>query len=268
MSNYCFEKISQTHGAFKQIITPLERNFGISFGYMISFNTGHYYTIIDSIDCLIEFVTQVDKSHIFSNPKYPTFYRDGYYFNMWPEKPCCEAMMVYHKNNIWNGITLSKPYDSYTELWWFTGNKERQDLQFLLYRHQEMLIEFVEYFNSYKNALFVPNFSNKDLFEFTQGFNAEINLQQWKQESNKIDNFIYFLRKNNSILTKSNMLKQILSPRELEVLSIISKGFCYKSVARELCISHRTVEHHIERIKNKLSLCSKEQLIAFHRDNS
>lgn len=53
-----------------------------------------------------------------------------------------------------------------------------------------------------------------------------------------------------------------LSPRELEVLDYLVKGFSYKETASEIGISYSTVHTHIERIYKKLHVQSRAQAVA------
>lgn len=48
--------------------------------------------------------------------------------------------------------------------------------------------------------------------------------------------------------------RQKLSPREVEVVNYLIQGFTNKEVARELHISHRTVEDHRMSIFRKLEV--------------
>lgn len=52
-----------------------------------------------------------------------------------------------------------------------------------------------------------------------------------------------------------------LSQREIECLFFLIRGKSAKETARLLNISYRTVEHHIDHIKNKLNCRSKSELI-------
>ena len=55
---------------------------------------------------------------------------------------------------------------------------------------------------------------------------------------------------------------EMLSRRERDVVSLISKGFTNKKIAGELSISVKTVENHKERIKNKLGIKNIRELYA------
>jgi DNA-binding CsgD family transcriptional regulator len=52
-----------------------------------------------------------------------------------------------------------------------------------------------------------------------------------------------------------------LSPREHECLELYSKGYDSKETAELLGISHRTVEHYFESMKNKLGCFSKREIL-------
>ena len=51
-----------------------------------------------------------------------------------------------------------------------------------------------------------------------------------------------------------------LTAREQEVLRLIARGYLYKSVARELNISARTVETHVSSVLHKLQLSNRHEL--------
>jgi DNA-binding NarL/FixJ family response regulator len=53
-----------------------------------------------------------------------------------------------------------------------------------------------------------------------------------------------------------------LSPREMEVLDYLVKGFSYKETADAMGISYSTVHTHIERIYHKLHVQSRAQAVA------
>jgi DNA-binding CsgD family transcriptional regulator len=52
-----------------------------------------------------------------------------------------------------------------------------------------------------------------------------------------------------------------LSPREIECAKWIAKELTNKQIAKEMAISTRTVEGHIENIKRKMRCYRKEQLV-------
>jgi DNA-binding NarL/FixJ family response regulator len=53
-----------------------------------------------------------------------------------------------------------------------------------------------------------------------------------------------------------------LTPREREVIALIADGMSAKGIAREMNLSHRTVERHIETSRCKLRAHNKSELVA------
>ena len=53
----------------------------------------------------------------------------------------------------------------------------------------------------------------------------------------------------------------MLSPREKEILTLISKGLLYKEIAEKLFISTGTVKQHIHKIYEKLHVQNKTEAI-------
>jgi DNA-binding NarL/FixJ family response regulator len=56
--------------------------------------------------------------------------------------------------------------------------------------------------------------------------------------------------------------KSILSARELEVLQLVAEGLTSKAIGQQLFLSHRTVDHHLTSIYNKLGVDTRAQAVA------
>ncbi len=265
MSTEAFSKIYQTKSLFKKIIAPLKRRLNLSFGYMIVFSDGRYYTIGENIDCIRDFVSYVNKSHIFCDRNVTNHFDGEYNFTLWPEAPTCEAMAIYHKYNIWNGITVSKSGKEYTELYWFNGGTTRSNWNKFFIRNKPLLQEFINYFDSYKKYLFLPKENgDKNLFIFIQGFDNKITNSEYIQnEAQDIKKILKELN-SNLISVETFHLETNLSPREVEIISNICRGFTAKIIANKLDISIKTVQQYIERIKHKTGLHFKTDLINFY----
>ncbi len=59
---------------------------------------------------------------------------------------------------------------------------------------------------------------------------------------------------------------ELLSPREVEVMKLLLLGYSAGKIAPQIYLSKRTVEHHIERIKQKLGCESRAELIQKARE--
>ncbi len=57
-----------------------------------------------------------------------------------------------------------------------------------------------------------------------------------------------------------------LTPRELEVLRLIARGYTYKEIARRLYISPKTIESHVSSVLRKLQLSNRHELTRWATD--
>ena len=56
---------------------------------------------------------------------------------------------------------------------------------------------------------------------------------------------------------------QPLSPREREVLQLVTRGHSYKSIGERLFIAEKTVENHVRNILAKLHLSRRHELVRY-----
>lgn len=64
-----------------------------------------------------------------------------------------------------------------------------------------------------------------------------------------------------NIAPKNNVVSDILTKREIEVLELLSKGFLYKEIADKLTITLSTVKRHLNHIYEKLQVQNKTEAI-------
>lgn len=54
-----------------------------------------------------------------------------------------------------------------------------------------------------------------------------------------------------------------LTPREIEIVRLVAKGFRNKEIADALCITNKTVRNHISHILRKLGLHCCSQIVGY-----
>jgi DNA-binding NarL/FixJ family response regulator len=67
---------------------------------------------------------------------------------------------------------------------------------------------------------------------------------------------------------KKDSRKNILTPREQEICSLLAYGHTNSEIAEKLFISERTVETHRSNISSKLNLKNRAELVRFAIDNN
>lgn len=68
--------------------------------------------------------------------------------------------------------------------------------------------------------------------------------------------------RNNPMNQKQNGTSETLTDREVEILTLVAKGYQTKEVAKLLRISKNTVAHHIKSIYNKLNVHNRAEATA------
>lgn len=102
---------------------------------------------------------------------------------------------------------------------------------------------------------FIKNFESKQLFSVLESLKqSEIPVSPGM--AGRILNELH----NDSNKTKNHMK---LTKRQKEVLSLVAKGYVYREIADNLCISERTVKYHVQSAIDKLHLQNRNQLINY-----
>jgi DNA-binding NarL/FixJ family response regulator len=71
------------------------------------------------------------------------------------------------------------------------------------------------------------------------------------------------MRQFAALPAKQSPLLDDLTPRELEILELIAKGWSNKAIAEALTLSEKTVKNHINNIFSKLHVCDRSQAMLY-----
>lgn len=159
--------------------------------------------------------------------------------------------------NINSGISIIKKIDRDHEYFNFGTSKSSAYIYKFYFNHIDILKRFVVYFKikaahlidkSYDHKLFIPS-SSLPLFPHDQDLETASLLQ-----------FI-----ENTAIQKYpvcyNGINSYISHRQLECLYFLSQGLSAKEIALKLFISFRTVEKHLQLLKEEYSLNTKADLL-------
>lgn len=74
---------------------------------------------------------------------------------------------------------------------------------------------------------------------------------------------IFKQQSSSSRRKASEILKDSLTPRELEIIKLCAAGKSAREIATELCLSKRTIEAHKDRIFSKLNVKSTPEMVNY-----
>lgn len=144
-----------------------------------------------------------------------------------------------------SGISIAKEGPNWTDLFCFYSRKEHLEMDTAYLKNFQLLEKF--------NLLFLDK------------FHAIIK----QGEKNPLVTPAVYLQRENSSSNKDSFIKSLikfpepLSKRELECIYYIAKGNTASQVGKILHLSRRTVETHIQKAKDKLSVTKTSELIKF-----
>ena len=78
-----------------------------------------------------------------------------------------------------------------------------------------------------------------------------------------VDEFVARLRRLLERAEGRTVFESALTPREIEVLSLVADGLSRDAIAKQLYISPKTVGTHVERVFTKLGVHTRAQAVAY-----
>ncbi|MCF6766669.1 helix-turn-helix transcriptional regulator [Thiotrichales bacterium 19S3-7] len=165
--------------------------------------------------------------------------------------------------NIDHIIAWINSNNNYLEMFQFGVEADQCHRMNYYINHLKLLRRFITYF---KNEL-IPNLNlEKEKLLITPYLIQENALYPLGNTNENLDQFLHQTKiKLFNLEGQYNNVS--LTSRELDCLYELAKGLMIKEIAKNLSISPRTVETHLNHIKNKLTLTSKSDLICFARNH-
>jgi DNA-binding CsgD family transcriptional regulator len=239
---------------YNEISSPLKKHFNINvFGYMKVFDNGEYLSLTNDLKWQeFAFDNIIENSMIFQKANNQVE-ENNYTKLIWPNKRLDFTFNALYDFNIWNGVSILKRKENYVESWTFTSTREDEKIQDFLIKEFSALEYFINYFNIVGKEI-ISTDDKERLAKFI--------LPKVDKESlykNEICNFIESLKIDRYYFSKN----EYITPKEFLCLAHMTFGKTTKEIARELMMSHRTVESHIQDVKLKTSISYRSSLIDF-----
>lgn len=243
----------------RELTEPLRKYLNITnFGYLKVFFNGSYFYLCNDTHLSHEYVKTIKDTNIFfkqflhvSNPEYK--------FILWPDRPINYSMEIYQRYNYWNGITLVKESEQFLELWWFASDSNNTQINQFFVKNTDVLYKYVLYFQEKTKHMIKAGL--KDLPYYEKGIDLSV-IKKFAPEDNKIK-IKEFLEeiKLDGVNIDLKGYDAFISKREIECLHFVAQALSAKEIANKLAISRRTVEAHLNNIKNKVGAYNKSHLI-------
>ncbi|MDX1902045.1 MAG: LuxR C-terminal-related transcriptional regulator [Gammaproteobacteria bacterium] len=165
---------------------------------------------------------------------------------------------------IGNELSIIKRHADYVEYFHFFAESDSPGIENFYLNNMELLEQFVFYFTNTARHLI----SKAD---------ADRLLKPWRDKESEVtsikdsqDSMFIFDKKafSKSINPKRFFLRVnerevYLTRREMDCASLLVQGKMNRAISKELFISHRTVETHIESLKTKTNCRDRDELIKF-----
>ncbi len=246
-----FDKLLNQCSDISDICKPLFSNTQItSFNYVKQKLTGSRQSLCTRDDWLEHFIA---KEYYQSSPIHDPKFNSEHYalWHCFEDNPVIQDA---HENyNISHGISLINRQDDHLELAHFATTRDNLDIDNWYINNIDLLRKFTLYFRQQAADLIsdaTPIVSTR-----------KIRLSNPQRE---VDDDTSWLKQMIE-LTHWEMGKQFrhqrLSKREIQCLLGILQGKTSKSIAKEVNLSHRTVESYTLKLKKKFDAHSKSELV-------
>jgi DNA-binding CsgD family transcriptional regulator len=249
----------------KDICAPLEKYFGIQgFSYLRIYNDCSYFQLTsESKDFLEKYFKKIKKvDQVFLDYLHKTPVGGAHHF-IWPSDyqgniindPIISLLYEY---NIWHGYDINFRYDEFCEIFSFTFNKNVSDRTNFYIQNSQILEKFCKYFKTQALDL-IDDEDKSKIALYSENFDTSFKLNQALQDSLSFLAEIAKINQTYCINSSGNIVK--LTPRELDCIKPLIEGKSVKTVANSLNISVRTLEFHLNNLKQKLGVHYKNELL-------
>jgi len=239
------------------ICQPLKK-FGINiFTYLKNFKNGSQINLSSNSKWLEDYYNlSLYQSSLYENN--PEAYRSG--FSVWLATD--DSPVIAHGRDYFDsyyGMTVTKQQDDGCEFYFFSGSMKNPVLMDFYLNNLDLLERFIIYFKDRAAKLLEQAKQNKIILP-----RDPINRETKDTNNNLSDLRKEFLKETamRRYRIESGEFKGItLSKREIDCISALHQGLTADEISRKLFRSKRTIEKHIENIKDKFGCRTKSELV-------
>ncbi|MGB4190942.1 MAG: helix-turn-helix transcriptional regulator [Rickettsiales bacterium] len=241
---------------------PLNDYFGIAyFAYFKIYpKDSSYITFSNDAEYTQEYCTKIHNE---------TMYFQQYIENnnedkviLWPKDPFNLATDLIFKRGHWHGLNIVTQWnDNVMEGFDFVAHKDNFRINEFYIKHYDVLKKFIEQFK----IIFADVITNAEICKakYKNGFIHNLPEHQEVNISD-IQAFLQDIGANSNSLNIDGQIVQ-LTKREMQCLELVDKGCSAKIIGRELLLSPKTIENHLNNIRQKTGVHHKHDLLKFYR---
>jgi len=245
----------------KKICKPLTDYLGITcFGYHRIYNDCSYLSIMNGHEEYhkkhLETI-QTQDPHFLDNIR-EIGYKEPHFF-LFPTKykKLPPIISLHNEFDIWHGFLIGYRHKEYVEMFCFAFNKDSDNKSQFYLQNSQLLVKFSNYFKTQADDL-INSKDKKKLAVYQEKFDLSYIEETYKNKQQLFNESIS--HQNLSFTNKAGNLVH-LTTRESDCISILMQNRSMKEIGKLLNLSPRTVECHIENVKQKLEINYKSQLV-------
>jgi len=246
---------AQTAADMRSLIRPLEKIGIMHFAYQVM-HGNHTFEILTTHPGFSQLFID-EKFYKFALAGEPSEYVDG--FVLGDDLGQSELLhALTETTGVINGVAIIKTHSSFVEIFYF-GSNVRKTQSFYV-NHLAFLEKFILFFKSHASPILMLS-SKKRIYYPGSVDKTILTSSDWQKQN-------FSLNTDDINFEKRRYASQFsLTEAEIKVAELVKKGLSTKEIARWLFRSPRTIEKHIDKLKEKLGCRTKYQLLSFLIDS-
>jgi len=243
----------------KRACSPLLEYFNLSLFAYFKIKDSGSYTFLGNHASWSEYYAAEKLYFNFPYYRHPKYSREGVFtlMNIVQDDDLSPMLNLGREFNIHHRLVMIKQIPNGIEGYCFGTNSPHVMQIRLMLSELPLLWLFIDKFRKDQKFLFSCLEENQIDLSKVMGDTFYTNSLGMASDSPSREKFLQKMGMTNQAL---------LTSREISVVKLILQGYSASKIAPQIFLSKRTVEHHIERIKEKLGCDSKAELIQKARE--
>lgn len=243
---------------------PLNTYFGIPLVvYFKAFQKdGSYILLSNDNDIVQKYCSTINQEVLYATDCLDL--KSKYQHILWPDDSDNQGSRIYLDKSYWHGFTIIHNSGEEFECFCFLSNKDNPTINEFFIKHYNILEKFTDHFkDSFNDTILIKSLYYKTQYKY----GCDFHLPEKKLiNSSDINDFSRTTGIDKGVLNIDGKFI-CLTDREKECLKLINEGLSLKGVSNRLLLSPKTIEFHLNNVKDKTGFLHKQDLIKMYRDS-